>query len=169
MELTDDTRIDLQPDSFAHVAVPVGLAVVTWLVVLITVGLLARFGSVSILGIISVLVVGVMLWPIAIVAPWRPGVTERVLDWGDGNRTTFGVAVLLLVLRSLPVTPGIVAGILDVPFRSAGTLFDAKLFYAQHVAPAFGQFVLSFGQWYLELFWLFVLAEILVRIVRGFR
>lgn len=148
----------------ARVAVPTGLAAGTWLVVLVGVGLLARLDSP--LDLLPLFVVGVMLWPVYLAAPWRPGVTGRVLRTVERNRWGIVAAAGLLVVRALPVTPGPLLTLLDLPFRSAGVLFGAGLFYRELFGPAAGRFLLSFGQWYLELFWLFLAGSLLVRLGR---
>lgn len=147
---------------------PAVLAVLTWLVVLVAIGVLSRFGSPSILNLLSLVVVVVMVYPLTIVAPWRPDLTERLTAWARRNWHGVAGGAVLFVVRLLPV-PGLVGGLLDLPFRSAGMLFGAKLFYAQRLGEPTGQLLLSFGQWYLELLWLFLLGTGLARAVWWFR
>lgn len=148
------------------VAVPVCLAVLTWLVALLAVGVVASVGVPSLLDLVALFVVGITFWPIYRVAPWRPGMTGRVVEWLRNNRTTIGIAVALLVARSLPFAPGLVVGLLDLPFRSASILFGASVFYRQQVGPEVGHVLLKFGQWYLEIYWLLVIGYFLTPIGR---
>lgn len=161
IETSRSERVRVHGERAARVVLPAGLAVVTWLVVLIGVGLVARLDSLSPLNLLPLFVVAIMFWPIYLAAPWKPGLTDRIGDTLGGNRDGVAVAAGLLVVRSLPFTPDVLLTLLDLPFRSAGVLFGAGLFYRRLVSLAFGRFLLSFGQWYLEAFWLFVLGSIL--------
>lgn len=152
-----------------RVAVPVALGVVTWLVLLIVAGTLARFDPSSLLNLLPLLIVGLMLWPLWLLAPWKSGVTERVTSFFTKRRTELVVMGVLVVLSVLPFVPGQLRGILNIPYRSAGMLFGPSLIYRQRVDPRFGQVLLTFGQWYLEAFWLFVIASGLTSVGRRFR
>lgn len=139
-------------------AVAAGLAVVTWLVVLVAVGVVARLDPSSILSAVSLFVVALVIAPIYAVAPWQPAPGGRVVAWIRANRASVAVAAGLLVVRTLPVAPDPLVGLLDLPFRSAGVLFGVELFYRDLAGPAAGAFLRRFAQWYLELLWLLVLG-----------
>jgi hypothetical protein len=158
---TDPRPVRARGGRAARIAVPAALAVVTWLVVLVGVGLVA--GVDSPLDLLPLFVVAVMLWPVYLAAPWRPGLTERVLGAAERNRWGIAAGLGLLLARWLPFAPGELLTLLDLPFRSAGVLFGAGLFYRRLFGPTTGRFLLSFGQWYLELFWLFLAGSFLVR------
>lgn len=151
-----------------RVAVPAGLAVLTWLVVLLAVGVLAGLTA-SVMNIVPVILVGLLFWPVFRAAPWRPGVTERMRRFVRTNRDPILVAIALFVLRSVPVTPDLLVSLLDLPFRATGLLFGASVFYRRHVGAAFGRFILDFGQWYLEAFWLFGIGLLVAGVVRRVR
>jgi len=156
----------------ALVAVPVGLAVIAWLALLVTLGVVAELDALSLLNVLPLLVVLVMFWPLYLLAPWRPGLTERVVDWAGTHRDGILVAVVLGVVRVVPFAPDLLVGLLNLPFRSAGVLFGAKLFYGERLGTEAGRLVLRFGQWYLEAFWLFIVGTALVRVgnwIRGGR
>lgn len=148
----------------ALVAVPVGLAVIAWLELLVAVGVVAELDALSLLNLLPLLVVLVMFWPLYLLAPWRPGLTERVVDWAGAHRDGILAAVVLGVVRVVPFAPDLLVGLLNLPFRSAGVLFGAKLFYGERLGTEAGRLVLRFGQWYLEAFWLFVVGTALVRL-----
>lgn len=152
-------------DRASRVVIPAGMAVLAWLVALLAVGMVAGL-SLSVLNVLPLLLVGVLVWPIYRAAPWRPGLTERTRRFLEGNRAAILAGAGLLVVRSVPVTPGPVVGLLDLPFRSTGLLFGASVFYRSHVGAAFGRFILDFGQWYLEGLWLFGLGLLLAGLAR---
>lgn len=153
----------------ASFAVPAGLGVLTWLVLVVAIGAVAELDSLSVLNVLGLLVIVVMFWPLYLLAPWRPALTERVTDVARGRGTGILVAAALGVLRVLPVTPDVLVGILNLPFRSAGVLFGAKLFYGRRLGAEAGRYVLKFGQWYLEALWLFLIGVALVRFGRWIR
>lgn len=149
----------------ARVTVAAGLAVLTWLVGLVALGTVAGMESVSPLALVPLLVIALMAWPLYRAAPWRPGLAERTLSWLVRTRYGLAVAAGIAVLRTLPVTPGLVQFVLDVPFRAAGLLFGARLFYAERLgAAAAGRLVLQAGLWYLEALWLVLLGTTIVRL-----
>lgn len=152
----------LPVDRAARVAVPAGMAVVTWLVVLLGAGLVLRPGAL-LAAAIPLVVVGVMLWPLVAVAPWRNGVTGRVRGWAARQRSsllvTAGLAAVLAVPFVADLLPGVLVGILRLPFRATGMLFGASVFYRERVGAFAGRTLLRFGQWYLEVLWLYVIAS----------
>lgn len=153
----------------ARAAVAGGLAVLTWLVALVAAGVVARIEPASPLSIAPVFVVLLMVAPLYKLAPWRPEPGGRVLGWLRTNRAAVGVAVVLLLLRTIPFTPGPLVGLLDLPFRSAGFLFGVELFYRELVGPGAGVFVRQFAQWYLEALWLLVIGGLLADFGRWVR
>lgn len=156
------------PEPRAAVAAA-GLAVVTWLVVLVGVGVAAGIEPPSPLSAVPLFVVVLMAAPIYAVAPWQPEPGGRVVAWIRGNRAAIAVAAGLLVVRALPVAPGPLVGLLDLPFRSAGLLFGVELFYRELVGPATGAFLRTFAQWYLEALWVLVLGGLVVDAARWVR
>lgn len=159
---THETGTDHRPAGLAARAlVAAGLAAVTWLVALVAVGVVAEMDTSSALGVLPLFVVALMAAPLYAVAPWRPEPGGRVVAWIRANRTAIGLAVGLLLVRAVPVAPGVLVGLLDLPFRSAGLLFGAELFYRRLIGPAAGEFLRSFAQWYLEALWVLVIGGIL--------
>lgn len=153
----------------AAVIVPIGLAVVTWLVLLLAVGTVLRIKSFSILDVIPLFVIALMFWPIASIAPWYNGVTQRVLNWLRPRRTVFPVILALFLATQLPLVPDLVVRFLNLPFRVSGILFGASIYYRQFVGPEFAAFLLRFGQAYLEAVWLYILASGIVLLTRRAR
>lgn len=115
---------------------------VAWLVLLVAFGVFAGLDSLSVLTLVPLLVVVVMLWPLYALAPWRPGLADRVIDRTVANRWGILGAFAVGRLRVFPVTPDLLVRLLDLPFRSAGMLFGAKLFYAERLGPRAGDVVL---------------------------
>jgi len=153
----------------ARVLVPVGLAVATWLVALLAVGYLLGIRSLSPFTLLPLSIVVALFWPIVAVAPWREGASARVVFWIVRNRETLVGIVGLALLAALPVTPRLLVRILELPYRGSGIFFGASLFYREHVGPAFADLLLRFGQWYLELLWLYVVATGAVAVGRRMR
>lgn len=158
--ITSDTHVP--SERVIGVAIPVAVAVLTWLVGLVTIGVGAGIGSPGILDVLALFVIIVMWWPVYRVAPWQPGMAHRVLEWGRDHRAPMLVAGGLVVVRSLPVTPGILVAVLDLPFRSATILFGVSVFYRQQVGSVVGHGLFKFGQWYLEAYWLLVIGLVIV-------
>lgn len=148
------------------VIVPIGLAVVTWLVFLLTAGTVLRINSFSLLDLIPLVVIALMFWPIAAIAPWYDGVTQRVLDWVRPRRPVFPVIVALFLVTRLPLIPDLVVRFLNLPFRVSGIIFGASVYYRQLVGDEFAAFLLRFGQLYLEAVWLYILASGIVLLIR---
>lgn len=167
MALDTAERRPVEFERVLHVAVPAGLAVVTWLILLLAFGVAANADGVGDLNLLAAAGVGFMLWPIYLAAPWQPELTDRLLDWAHGYSDAIAIAFGLLVLRWVPFVPGFVTGILNVPFRAAGILFPAKLFYQTVFGVGVSELLLSFGLWYLEAFWLFVIGSVLAGVLAG--
>lgn len=148
-------------DRATNIAIPVGMAVITWLVFLIGLGLVLRLESLSIFNLVPFAVVGLLLWPLAQFAPWRVGVADRVRTWANQHRSELVVMVGLIALTALPaieLTRPIV-GILRLPYRNfSGVFFGVSVFYRERFGATVGRLLFEFGRWYLELIWLFVLA-----------
>lgn len=153
----------------ASVVVPVGMAVATWLVLLLLAGLVLRIDSFSLLNLVPLFVVGLMLWPLFVVEPWSDDAAARVLNWVETRRSVLLVTVPLAVVTALSVVPGPLAAILNLPFRVSGVLFGASLFYRERVGAGFAQLLLRFGQWYLELLWLYLISSGIVVLGRRLR
>lgn len=163
------SRLSTALEPLAPVAVPIGLAVLTWLTLLLTAGLLARLGSVSLLNLLPLFFVGVLFWPIYEVAPWREGVTARTRRWASRRGPVFVVTGVLAVVPLVPFVPDLLVTLLQLPYRGTGIFFGASLFYRARFGPLVGRLVLGFGQTYLQLFWLYLLATGVVALVGRFR
>lgn len=154
---------------FDRVAVPVGLAVLTWIGLLLAVGYVARLGSLSVLNLLPVFFVGLVFWPVYRVQPWRAGATDRVRAWAGHRRVVFPVVVALAILPLVPFVPDLLVSLLQLPYRGAGVFFGASLFYRQRFGPTAARLLLFFGQSFLELLWLYYLSVGLVGLVRRLR
>lgn len=152
-----------------RIAVPVGVAVLTWLGLLLAVGLVLRIDSVSVLNLLQFVIVGVVFWPLWRVAPWREGFTQRVLSFFDGNRSALLAAAGLGVLPMLPGVPGLVASLLNLPYRGSGVLFGASLFYRERLGGTVARVLLRSWQWYLQALWLYILGSAVAALVRRLR
>ncbi len=158
------------PDRVARVVVPVGLGVYTWLAVVLVAGVFLRSGlfSVSISGVLGLLA---LFLPLYAFAPWRPDLTDRVLEWGRERRVALGLAAGAFLLLRTPVIAVLLAPfatVLQYPTLVFPQLvFDAWLFYGERVGDATGRWLFQFGRWYLELLWLYVLASAVALLVPG--
>lgn len=150
----------------AAVGIPVGMAVYSWLSLLLLVGYVARLDGVSVLNLVPLLVFGLLFWPLVVVAPWRPRVTDRVLAWTIPRRTTLAVTVVLAGVVAAQLVSGLVATALGLPFRASGMFFGASVFYREQVGGAVGRVVFRFGQWYIEFVWLYLVSGVLVALGR---
>lgn len=143
------------------------LAGLTWLVGLLAVGIVAELGALSVLSLLPLAVLALMAWPLYRAAPWRPGLADRAVSTVLATRYGVAAAAVLAGLRALSGTPGALQFVLDVPFRTAGLLFGARLFYADRLGSAAGRLVLRAGLWYLEALWLVLLGTTLARLGRS--
>lgn len=149
------------------IAVPAGLAVGTWFVVLLAVGVIARADS--LLDLLPSFFIGLLLWPVVRAAPWREGVTARTRAWAHRNRGALVVAVVLAVLPALPFVPDVVVTVLQLPYRGSGMFFGASLVYREPLGSAASRTLLRFGQWSFHALWLYLLATGLLAIGRRLR
>lgn len=164
----DDSPSELSSRVTA-VVVPVGMAVFSWLALLLLAGYLLRLDGVSPLDVVPLFVFGLMLWPLTIVRPWREDATPRILAWVSRNRATLALTGALAIVVAVEVVSGLLATILGLPFRASGMLFGASLFYRARVGDGFGWLLFRFGQWYLEVLWLYVFSGALVTLGRKVR
>lgn len=160
-ETADSALLDLP-----GLLVPAGLAVVTWLVALLAAGYLLRLKSVTFFTVIPLVVIFALFWPIIAAAPWRPAVSARVVLWAKRNHETLFAVVLLTLVAVLPFTPDLLIRVIELPYRGSGIFFGASLFYRERLGATFAEVLLRFGQWYLELIWLYVLGSALATVVR---
>lgn len=154
-------RLDHRP-MVRRVAVPAGLAVLTWAVGLVVVSRLLRFGP---LGLHSVLWLGVlvtMVWPIVSFAPWRERPGERAADWVADRRGRLALTALLAglvaVLRVLG-GPVVLLEVLVLPTDLlSGGLYGTAAFYRERAGPTVAAGVFWFARWYLLGLWLYGLS-----------
>lgn len=164
-----DDRLAVPLERFVAVGVPVGLAVLTWLAVLLAVGFLARLNSLSVLNLLPLFFVGLLFWPVYRAAPWREGMAERVRSWARGQRTEFAVIVVLGLLPLVPPVPDLLVSLLQLPYRGSGIFFGASLFYRERLGPMAGRLLLGFAGTYIQLIWLYLLSKGVVGLVRRLR
>lgn len=164
---------DAQPgdvvDRAFELGVPVGLAVLTWLALLVAVGFLARLNSLSFMNVLPVFIVGLLFWPVYRAAPWRAGMGQRVRRRAQDRTTEAGVIVVLGLLPVVPVVPDPLISLLQLPYRGSGVFFGASLFYRHRLGPTAGRLLLAFAQTYLQLVWLYLLSKGLVGLARRVR
>lgn len=165
---TAEDRLAAAVDRLSPVAVPVGLAALTWLTLLLAAGVLLR-ASLSLSSLVPVFFVGLLFWPVYRAAPWREGASARVRRWVRASRVEFAVLAVLAAVPLVPLVPDLVVSALQLPYRGSGLFFGASLFYRQRFGPAAGRTVLRFGQWYFQALWLYLLATMLVGLGRRLR
>lgn len=161
--------LPISGDRLVDLAVPVGLAVVTWLTLLLAVGVLVRVSAPSVLDLVPLFFVVVLLWPVYLAAPWRDGVSARVRRWARDQPTEFAVVVGLGLLPLVPFAPDLLVSLLQLPYRGSGIFFGASLFYRQRFGPTAGRLLLVFAQTTLQLIWLFLLSTGVLGLVRRLR
>jgi len=157
-------------DAAARWVVPVGMGVLTWLVVALAVGAVASLGSPSVLSVVLLVGLALLALPIYRFRPWTPGLTDRVLVFARTRRLTLAVAVGLFILVRLPVVTdllGPLVGVLTLPLRAApGVLFGAKVFYTDRLGAPVGRLVFGGGRLYVEFLWLYALGTAVEALVR---
>ena len=164
-----ETRTVPSLDRALAVAVPVALAVVTWLGLLFVVGFLARLNRLSVLNLLPLFFVGLLFWPVARAAPWREGVTDRARTWTEERAVAFVVVAGLALLPLVPFVPDLLVSVLQLPYRGSGIFFGASLFYRERLGPTAARALLLVAQWYLQLLWLYLVSIGLVGLVRRLR
>lgn len=156
-------------DAVVRVLVPVGLGVLTWVLVLLAGGAVLSIGSASVFAVVLLAGLGVLFVPVYRFRPWEPGLTERVLAFGRRRRDTLVVAVLLFVLVRLPVISDLlepVLALLLLPLRVVPQiLFGVTVFYGARVGDQAGQLLFDLGRLYAEFLWLYVVAAGVVLLV----
>lgn len=158
-------------DRIARVAVPVGLGVFTWVVLLLVGGVLLRLGSLSASSVLPLLAIGLLVLPLYEFAPWRGGVTDRVREWAAERRLRLRLTAGGFLLLRVPVLAsllGPVAAVLQFPTRAAPQLlFGVSLFYGERLGDAAGRWLFALGRWYVELLWLYALASGVATLASG--
>lgn len=145
-----------------RVAVPAGLAVLTWAVLLVAAGALLRFGPLAAFGAVRLAVVAAMVWPVVAFAPWRPQPDRRLWRWVRSHRRPLvlaaGLVAALVAVRLLD-GPAWLLTALTLPaelvepglYRTAGLYRDLG-------GRLLGGAVLGFARWYLTGLWLYGVA-----------
>lgn len=164
-----EARLTVTLDRVLEITVPVGLAVLTWLALLVAVGFLARLNSLSVLNVVPVIFVGLLFWPIYRAAPWQPGTTTRVRRWARHQQAEFVIVLGLGLLPLVPFVPDLLVSLLQLPYRGSGVFFGASLFYRERFGSLAGRLVLTFGQTYIQLLWLYLLSKGVIGLVRRLR
>ncbi len=159
----------LSIEDLVRMAVPIGLAVLTWLGLLLTVGFLARLNSLSLLNVLPMFFLVLLFWPIYRVKPWRPGAADRVRHWLAEQTTELAVLVGLWVLPWVPLLPDLLVTLIQLPYRGSGVFFGASLFYRERLSPVIGRLLLNLAQLYIQALWLYFLSKGTVGLVRRFR
>ena len=156
-------------DRLAPVAVPVGLAALTWLGLLLVAGFLARLDSLSLFNLVPLFVMALVFWPVVSVAPWREGATGRVVAWVTARWRAFPVVVVLAVLPIVPGVPDLLVRVLQLPYRGGGAVYGATLFYRARFGPMAGRLLFTAAVTYLYLLWLYFVSAGLVGLARRLR
>lgn len=155
----DDRR-----EAAVRLLVPLGMGVLTWLVVLVTVGALASLSSPTVMSVVLVVGLGLLFLPIYRFRPWEPRLAGRVAKFARRRRPTLAVAAALFVFVRLPAVGellGSFVGVLLLPLRAAPqVLFGAKLFYADRLGEFAGRFVFRASRLYVEVLWLYTLGTL---------
>lgn len=162
----------IQPTERAlRVVVPVGTGLLTWLVLLVAVGLLFGSGPGIVSHLVSVLVVGFVLWPLVAFAPWRDGLTGRLREWTGRRRQRIAAASALFVAASALVAvdapqPLLMAA--RLPAEVVG-FYGLSGVYRERVGVTFTRVLVAFGRGYLQALWLYLLADPVLTLVGTFR
>lgn len=168
VERTEVARQD-SIERAVRIGVPVGLAVVTWLLLLLLAGYLLRLESLALFNLLPLFVFGILFWPVVAFEPWRENAAAAFRAYLRSNRTALLVTGLLVALILVPFVPDLVSRILVLPFRASGIFFSASMFYREQLGATVGQAVFRFGQLYLVFLWLYVLSTVLVSFGRWVR
>lgn len=145
-------------DHMVELVVRVGLAVFTWLAILLAIGFLARIPELSLLNVLPLFFVGLLFWPIYRAAPWQPGLASRVRQWSrDQQMEALAIAGLGL-LPLVPFMQDVLVSLLQLSHRGSGVFFGASLFYRERFGSTVARVLLTFGQTYMQLLWLYFLS-----------
>lgn len=159
-----DHQIEDRLEMTARHFVPIGMGVLTWLLVLIVVGALMSAGIESIMSVVLLFALLLLFLPIYRFRPWEQGIAERVFAFGRERHVTLAVAIALFVIVRLPVVSellGPILGLLLLPLRAVPqVLFGAKVFYTEEIGARFGQLVFAAGRLYVEFLWLYTLGTV---------
>lgn len=154
--------VNVDLDTIARLLVPLGMGVLTWLVVLLAGGALFSRNVLAPMTIFVLVIVGVLFVPIYRFKPWNNGLTDRLLDAVKRRHVTVTMAVGLVLLVRLPVVSDLLAPVLRLlmfPLRAVPQfLYGVRLFYGAHFADIAGDLLFAFGRLYLEFLWFYVVA-----------
>lgn len=150
--------------------VPVGMGLLTWLVLVLAVGALGSLSSLSPMSIVLLLAFGLLALPVYRFRPWEAGLTDRVLTFARTRQLTLAFAVGLFILVRLPFVAellGPLLAILLLPLRTAPqVLFGANVFYADLLGETAGRAVFRAGRLYVEFLWLYTVGTVGAAVVR---
>lgn len=150
--------------------VPAGVAIAVGMVGIVVAGLGLRIEGLAATSLMQLLLIAVLLWPVYRLAPWRPGVTERVRGWFRSNRSPVAVAAVLILGSRLPFAPDLFAALVDVPLvRTSGFFYGVEVFYRPHVGFEFGKVIRRFGQWYVTVFFVLGVVVLVIDIGKSIR
>lgn len=149
--------------------VPLGLGVLTWLLVLLVGGVVISLDFSGVLSILLIVVLGVLFLPIYRLRPWDPGVTDRVVGFVRRRRQIIFVALWLFVLVRLPVVSEALSSVIALllfPLQAVPQfLYSTTVFYDTRIGEPVGQLLFDFGRTYVELLWLYTLSGALTKVL----
>jgi hypothetical protein len=147
----------------AAVVLPAGMAVLTWLVGLTLVGYAVGMESVTVPGLLRGLFLGLLVWPIVAVKPWRGGLASRLRRWG---REKLSVILVAAALASLAVVgwPAVLTTVLWFPLDVVG-LYGLAAVVRDGAGPAAAAGLVAFARTGLLLAWLYLLGAVVVGLV----
>ncbi len=134
-----------------------------WLSGILAVGLLASAVSEpGLFSLVNIALVLIALWPCLFIYRNIDGLEGAVRDYLDGREIPVAVTAVLFVASFLSFRLDIsnpVLAVLNLPFHSTNTvLYPVQVFYRQ-LGERLSWLVYEFGRWYVELVWIFILAD----------
>lgn len=137
----------------------IGVVATVLLVGILVVGMVARIEELSAGSFMQFVLIGVLLWPVYRLAPWRSDLTERVRRWFRSHPWPVAVTAALILWSQLPVAPDLLTWLVLLPFgRTAGLFFGVELFYRPYVGFQTGTLIRNFGQWYVTTLFVFFVS-----------
>ncbi|MFB6297085.1 MAG: hypothetical protein ABEH56_01030 [Salinirussus sp.] len=159
------------PRVLARYAVPVGLGIFTWLLVLIAAGAVLSMDSVSVFSLVTLAALGLLFVPVYRFRPWRTGSSDRVLAFLSRRRRALAAAAGLFVLVRIPAVTDLFGSLLSVlllPVRAVPQLlFGVSVFYGARAGEAVGGALFDVGRLYVEFLWLYAVVLFALSLVPG--